>query len=545
MPERTVTLLAMIAVEGTGELRAVVPAAARLGVSLDDLAPAERAEVVRVVEGRLFVEQPLVPALAYGTASYSLRAEIHRALAAEGHGDGPWHRAAAALGPDEEVAAALEEVAERVQNAAVRADALCAAADLTPDVDTRATRLAAAARSAGEAGQPRRAAMLAPVPPDSAAGPDAVEEALSPVWRSLAEGDDDAARSAVRSVLTRVRSRQEYGGLPRALEAAAVTLVHAGRWEEAGRALSEGLDLAEEIGQGRQAARLRARLAWLAAARGDEAGCRTLAAAAAGYAGAHGTPEVAALARRALGLLHLGEGRYGDAAQALKPGEGGYGDVVRALEPGEEAETGPGRFVLGAEVGGPDLVEAAVRCGREDLARWALDRMGGPGRAERADLARCRGLLGQGSAAGEEYAAALRGHELLGRPYDRARSALVYGEWLRRAARRAEARERLTTALEIFETLGAVPWARRARRERDATCGVWTGMVAGLTRQEARVAELAAGGVANREIAERLNVGLRTVESHLYRAFQKLGVSSREELARRLREAGHGVDGPE
>lgn len=527
LPEPTVALLALVAVENTRELRSITPAANLLGVSLGDLAPAERAGVVGVLDGRIVVRQPLVPAIAYGTASFSLRAAVHRALAAAGHPDGPWHRAVVAIGPDEGLAAELEELAAQTVDAAQRTDALCASADLTPDPAARAARLAAAARLARDAGQTERAKVLAAgcedhpghggIGAEVAGGPGdragaeasgATAAALASSWRNLAEGDDTEARLTAAGLLARLRSRHEYGLLPQALEVAAGTLVQSGTWDGAEKALEEGLDMARETGQEHQAARIRARLAWLAAARGEEEGCRALAAEAIAYGEARAAPEVVALGLRALGLLDLGRGRYGEAARTLE-------------------------LVGGA---GPDLAEAAVRSGRLDLAAWTLSRMETSGPAARAVRARCEGLLARGKAADEAYARALRAHDRLGRPYDLARTALVYGEWLRRMARRAEARARLTTALEIFQRLGAVPWALRAAEERDATGGARRDPIAGLTAQESRVARLAARGVANREIAQRLNLSPRTVESHLYRAFQKLGVSSRGELARRLPE---------
>ncbi|MGW2222487.1 helix-turn-helix domain-containing protein, partial [Nonomuraea sp. NPDC001684] len=108
---------------------------------------------------------------------------------------------------------------------------------------------------------------------------------------------------------------------------------------------------------------------------------------------------------------------------------------------------------------------------------------------------------------------------------------------LRRARRRAEARSPLRSALEIFDRLGAAPWAGRARAELRATGesapdGPPADALAALTPQELQVVRLAAAGVSNRDIAAQLFLSHRTVEYHLYKAYPKLGVASRQELAR-------------
>jgi DNA-binding NarL/FixJ family response regulator len=119
-----------------------------------------------------------------------------------------------------------------------------------------------------------------------------------------------------------------------------------------------------------------------------------------------------------------------------------------------------------------------------------------------------------------------------------ARSHLVHGEWLRRQNRRVDAREQLRTAHEMFASMGAEAFADRARRELLATgetvrkhtvetCG-------DLTAQEAQIARLARDGLSNPEIGTRLFLSPRTVQYHLRRVFLKLGVSSRNQLARVL-----------
>jgi DNA-binding CsgD family transcriptional regulator len=154
----------------------------------------------------------------------------------------------------------------------------------------------------------------------------------------------------------------------------------------------------------------------------------------------------------------------------------------------------------------------------------------------RAVAHRCRALV---EGREEDYREAVRLHAQARRPFERARTSLLYGEWLRRARRRSEARDSLRSALEDFERLRAVPWAERARAELRAAGDATTGAKATaenvldrLTPQELQVVRLAADGNSSREIAAQLFLSRRTVEHHLYKAYPKLGVGSRRELAR-------------
>jgi DNA-binding NarL/FixJ family response regulator len=127
-------------------------------------------------------------------------------------------------------------------------------------------------------------------------------------------------------------------------------------------------------------------------------------------------------------------------------------------------------------------------------------------------------------------------------PFERARTELCFGERLRRERRRSEAREPLRRALAGFELLGAQPWADRARREIGATGERARrrepSTADQLTPQELQVARLVAEGSSNKEAASALFVTPRTIETHLGHAYRKLGIRSRVELARSLRESG-------
>jgi DNA-binding CsgD family transcriptional regulator len=191
----------------------------------------------------------------------------------------------------------------------------------------------------------------------------------------------------------------------------------------------------------------------------------------------------------------------------------------------------------------PDVAEALVLAGDVDGARPVQLELEEQGR--KLDRAwaiatglRCRGLIaaadGRLDDALADLAAALEEHARVPQPFDRARTLLVLGATQRRAKQRAEARTTLESALAVFEELGAALWAERARAEIARLGGRRARDRDELTETERRIAELAADGRSNREIAGELFVSERTVESNLTRAYRKLGVRSRTELARRL-----------
>jgi DNA-binding CsgD family transcriptional regulator len=150
-------------------------------------------------------------------------------------------------------------------------------------------------------------------------------------------------------------------------------------------------------------------------------------------------------------------------------------------------------------------------------------------------LARAQALTAHDTDAEPHYQAAIAQHSQTRGPAHRARSHLVYGEWLRRARRPRDAREQLRTAYHLFGQMGAQGFAARARLELSAA-GETLGSAAaqvdhGLTPQEARVASLAAAGATNAEIAAQLYLSANTVDYHLRKVFRKLGVTSRRQLA--------------
>jgi DNA-binding CsgD family transcriptional regulator len=228
----------------------------------------------------------------------------------------------------------------------------------------------------------------------------------------------------------------------------------------------------------------------------------------------------------ALGLLELGLGRVPEAIASL--------EATERLE--LRLESQPALLQTA-----PDLVEAYVRAGRREDATRVLERFVAEGERTGAlwaktTAARCRALLAADADMRASFEAALALHAGLPMPFERARTLLLYGERLRRAKQRAEARGPLQEALDAFERLGARPWAERARAELRAT-GQTSGRRAEtaaeqLTPHELQIALLVAQGMTNREAAAALFVSTKTVEHHLRGAFRKLGVRRRAELAR-------------
>ncbi|WP_245930314.1 helix-turn-helix transcriptional regulator [Allonocardiopsis opalescens] len=295
-----------------------------------------------------------------------------------------------------------------------------------------------------------------------------------------------------------------------------------GRWPEGLRHAEEGLHFSRETGQRGWTASLLALLARYAAVRGAAAQCRACADDALALAVPMRHRLAAAVAASSLGLLALGEGDPEAAFAALTgPHFGG-------------APLGLAHVPTGMV---PDLVEAAMRTGRADTAREVVDDYAawveaGTGPLQRALLDQCRALAADDGSAEEFHRAAVAGADAQQRPFAAARAALRYGEWLRRARRPAEAREPLRSAFTVLDRLGAEPWARRARLELAAAGGTAHRLdpAARLSPQERAVARLAAAGYSNREIAERLYLSPRTVGSHLYRMFPKLGIGTRSQL---------------
>lgn len=227
------------------------------------------------------------------------------------------------------------------------------------------------------------------------------------------------------------------------------------------------------------------------------------------------------------GVTAIGARRYDEA----------FDHLGRMFDPADPAyQAGPGTWALG------DLAEAGARSGRTDEAREILAafRPAGPDGVDawtRVALVYAGPVLADEDDAEQEFRRALEA-DLVRWPFYRARLLLEYGSWLRRRRRIAEARAPLRHAHQVCEAHGLLPWAERALAELRATGEGRAAFRAEermpLSPQELQIAQLAAEGLSNREIGQRLYLSHRTIGSHLYRIFPKLGITSRAQLGSAL-----------
>ena len=335
------------------------------------------------------------------------------------------------------------------------------------------------------------------------------------------------ALSDHRYLLHRMIERERDGGAISMVIPALMLLCHdsyvRGKWDEAEKLAQESLDLAEAYGYHFWARQVRALLASGAALRGDADLARARSAQTATWAAPRGMEVTEGYARSARIFAALGQGDYEEA----------YSQAARIDPPGAPSPGVPGRWAVF------NLVEAAVRTGRVDEAREhvraareaAIHRV-----SPRTALitAGAAALAADDADAGALYEAALATAEAARWPWEHARVQLAYGQWLRRTHDVPRARLHLGAALETFERIGAASMARRTGNELRAT-GVTVPLPPGrspdvLTAQERQIAELAADGLSNKQIGERLFLSHRTIGSHLYRMYPKLGIASRAAL---------------
>ncbi|MFC7640563.1 response regulator transcription factor [Streptosporangium lutulentum] len=312
-----------------------------------------------------------------------------------------------------------------------------------------------------------------------------------------------------------------------------------GEWEAAETAASAGLDLCVRHDLELLAHDLRCSLGWFAAGRGDVDSAREYSRTVEQWAEPRGSGLHLTLSARNLALAALSQGDY----------ESAYAQCVRVSPAGDLA-----RHVAYAPWLVFDLVDAAVHSGssrgrpgrtspRPSAPRWPTSPPAAPADLRRPGPGRPRG---RGAAL---FRAALALPRVEQRPFDHARVRLALGEFHRRRHRPGDARPELRRAADLFARIGATAWRQRAEQELRAT-GVAvaqqvvprtsTDSAAGdLTAQQLEVAHLAASGLSNKEIAERLYLSPRTVSAHLYRIFPKLGITSRSALRDALEALRH------
>ncbi len=338
-------------------------------------------------------------------------------------------------------------------------------------------------------------------------------------------GDVSAGLTATRTAVARLRASGELAELPFALQQLGAFESWEGRLATAESAAAEAVALATENRQDTIAAHALAVLARIEAMQGegDRSRAHALQSLEASVARGLGLPASAAL--WALGRLEVVLGRPEDALShllAVAAPQDGFASPIPAL------------------LSAPDLVEAAVRGGRPELAAPSLRRFEDWQRRTGSVwgagvVGRMRALTAEPDEAEEHFTAALRDADR--QPMiEVARTRLHYGELLRRARRKLDARDQLRAALTTFESVGAEPWAERARAElrasgEGATRPADDGALAELTPQEREIALLVTGGATNREVAAQLFLSVRTVEYHLHKIYTRLGITSRVALA--------------
>ena len=664
LPARVRWLLLLAALDGSGDLH--VLQAAGSGWT-DDLAQAERARLARIdgATGRLTFRHPLVRSAVVQLAAGEDRRRAHQALAGQ-LADQPerraWHLGEAADGPDEPVAALLEEVATQILrrgDAAGAVSALLRAAELSPARPDRSRRLAYAALvgasftmetgtvspllgDARQAGPEPGTSLLTAAAaafmllngdgdvitahrllaqavedqsgpdPKSPNSPTGLFEAIStlfilsvfagraeswipfhaavrrfsadlPAEMSLLDQafadpartaaavlpEVDAAiaslpdepdhlrilmisstahftdrqpgcREALWRVVREVRQGSAVTPLITALEHLSLDSWMTGQWDQAQELADECLELCLAHGYLMQTWTIRYRQALLAAARGAYEVADALTAEMTEWAAPRRIGQAELAARHVRSVAALGRGDFTEAYQH-----------AAAISP-------PG--ILASHVGYAlwvllDLVEAAVRTGRraEAAAHVRAMRDAGLGAissrlslivaaaaALTASRDRARGLF--------ETAVVTPGADQW--PFDLARVRLLYGEWLRRERSTTEARAQLSAANRTFQQLGALPWQARAGNELRAAGLAVPAAEPGsrgrpgpellLTPLDRQIAELAAAGLTNKQIGERLYLSHRTVAAHLYQLFPRLGIASRAAL----RDVLDALDGP-
>ncbi|MRH92136.1 AAA family ATPase [Nocardia sp. SYP-A9097] len=637
-PSRSALLVAALNdSDSLGEALAATGAVLGCVVEPGSLTPAVESGLIDIASGTVTFRHPLMRSALVAAATDDRRRRAHLALAEllDATPDRRvWHRAAGTVGPAEEVAVELEDIAKRARHtsgaiaaleraAALsdtpgrRADRLLRAAELAVDSGRRDTvaRLVDAARTLPlTAGQEATAnwlltefddgmrenstrigelavlaaAVAADGYPDPALrilwgvaarcywsepGPD-IRRVVLTVADTFAIPDGDPRKLAIDSIVAPFergeqvlghlraltatagrdpevdhflssaayqvgafdlaahfsgvaaagfRSAGRLGLLTRALAIQARGLTRVGDLAAAAPLAAEAAAFALETGQPFMHATGTAVQAEIAALRGDYAEAAAFAAEAERNGLAAGARPVLATAQLARGLIALGEGRFDDA----------FDDMYRLQDPRDPSHSYSlhGYFLA-------ELTEAAVRAGRADTLREVLNGLTPvaavtPAPALHIGMRYARAVLATDDAA-DRFAEALAA-DLTGWPAERGRLHLAYGEWLRRQRRVVESRTHLRTAREIFDALGFAAWSERARVElrgagesspnRDPDAREQ------LTPHELSIAQLAAQGLTNREIGQRLYLSHRTVSTHLHRIFPKLGISSRSDLA--------------
>jgi DNA-binding CsgD family transcriptional regulator len=643
LPAWTRTLLVVAAANDTGNVAETLRAGAILAgepAALAALEPAVSAELIDLDAATIRFRHPLMRSGIYQQADVTERMAVHAALAltlASEPDRSIWHKAAAVIAPDEEVATHLEDSAARAHRRGAVLAAVAAlerSAGLTGEPGRRGERLLRAAELAFEMGRRdivlRLLAEAEPVVQDRLSrarmawireifddgipdtGPGALDllrvadqtrragdtdlamnllvgAALRCFWGRPPETTRDAVISAARKMkvadgdprlvvslawaspftegarlvalfpalgrgsaidpmaarlygmaaaalgehkisenfstvsIDGLREQGRLALLAQVLVVRTWNRIHLGSLGAALPDAEEAARLAHETAQPFWESQARAAEATLAALHGDQDKAETLARAAESESLPAGASAVLAEVQLARGLSALGGERFGEA----------YEHFRRLLDRAD-----PVYHYVKSTWSIGDLAEAAVHSGHRDDITETMSELealsaGTPSPQLRVALAYARPLLAVDGGKEALFLAGLRAIST-DWPFARARLQLAYGSWLRRRRRISESRRPLRAARDAFDDLDAEPWGERAREELRASGEASRTRPPNvrdqLTPSELRIAQMAADGFTNREIGQRLYLSHRTVSSHLYRIFPKLGITSRSQL---------------
>lgn len=341
---------------------------------------------------------------------------------------------------------------------------------------------------------------------------------------ATAVGAYDRCGAFLVSAIDGLRADGRINHLAQALHTWAWAGVNLGNPAVSGPAAEEAHRLFAETNQGLFAACAQLAMAAEAGRRGYASRAETLAADSERILLFAGLGPLLAMVQLARGIAALGSGRHGEAYENLRR-------IFDAADPAHHPHLEAWALA--------DLVEAAVPSGHRDDARKLCRDLSRIAARTASPLLKVGLLISAPQLADDDAArplfAAAFESDLTAWPLHRARLLLAYGSWLRRRHRVAESRAPLRMARDLFDSLAALPWWERACQELAAT-GERSlprplGALDVLSPQELLIAQLAADGLTNREIGQKLYLSHRTVGSHLYRIFPKLGITSRAELA--------------
>lgn len=340
--------------------------------------------------------------------------------------------------------------------------------------------------------------------------PIAQESAAHELW------DDEVLERIATDTVRRAREAGALAALPPALGYRAGVHFYRGEFDSATRLIEESKTITASMGY----APVRYHTLMLAAWRGALTEAEDIIAAAATDGAARGEGRLLGLSGFSTAVLYNGLGRYDEA-------------LAEARRCCEYEDLGFYGWCL------YELIEAAVHAGDRETAAAALPKFEERAGASGTDwgmgaVAAAQALLADNDAAEGAFVEAIERLERADIALHLSRARLSYGEWLRRANRRTDARKQLSAAHQLFTEMGAHGFAERARRELTVTGEKVRKQPVGsgdaLTAQEGQIARLARDGLTNQEIGAQLFISTHTVEWHLRKVFVKLGITSRKQL---------------